>query len=297
MSCSVCNHPQRQSIDSALLNRTATLAQLSQQHHLSTSALHRHKQHLLQKMARVQNRFQDLLREGYLLILNEFLEQVQRVVATASAEGNTRLLLQAVRQGTGILKFMAKLDPSLTAETVHGLLASPQWAAPGSLLPTAPQFVAGSRQALAHSLLAPCPAPGSPEEALVNSPLPEAVLSQLVAGPGGDPHPAGWEKGGKNSAQKINHYKYQQDKPGEKIFGSDFAGLAKTRPGANGNPKFVALLQECADQGKIPADLPLSEFIYEQSRRAGQTDKKLRDTAAGIVHRPEKGNGSVQMGA
>ena len=136
MSCTVCNHPQRQAIDLALLNRTATLAQLSRQHHLSQSALHRHKQHLLQKMAHSQNRFQNILREGCLVILNSFLELIIRISQTAGAEGNNRQVLQAVRQGTAIIKFMHKLDLNLDPDTVYRLLDSPQWVDPDSLLPT-----------------------------------------------------------------------------------------------------------------------------------------------------------------
>ena len=138
MPCTICHHPWRQDIDLALLNRTATLAQLSHQHCFSTSALHRHKQHLLKKMARAQNRLQDMLREGYLFKLNELLEMVFGIARTAGAEGNSRLLLQAVRQGTNIMKFMAKLDSSLTSDTVHRLLASPQWTGQGASCPLIP---------------------------------------------------------------------------------------------------------------------------------------------------------------
>ena len=59
MSCTVCNHPRRRDIDLALLDHTATLAQLSARHHLSQSALHRHKQHLLKKMARIDKPFSE----------------------------------------------------------------------------------------------------------------------------------------------------------------------------------------------------------------------------------------------
>ena len=164
MLCTVCNHPQRQAIDRALLSRSATLAQLSQQHDLSQSALHRHKQHLLKKMLHTQNRFQDSLREGYLFILNTFLELVMRTAQTAGAEGNSRLVLQAARQGAGIIKFMAKLDVSLHPDTVYRLLASPQWADQGSLLPTDPQIFAGSHQTLADSLFSSCPEPASDQD-------------------------------------------------------------------------------------------------------------------------------------
>jgi hypothetical protein len=234
MSCTVCNHPQRQAIDLALLNRTATLARLSEQHHLSTSALHRHKQHLLQKLAQAQNRFQDILREGYLFILNEFLEMVHRAAQTASAEGNSRQLLQAVRQGTNIIKFMAKLDDSLSADTVHRLLASTEWAEPGKLLPTDPQFVVGCHQALAHSLSAPCPEPSDQAQALAAGQMDEAdlaeladlhpeLLQELIAGLnqsldacGCEPYPAKREKGGKKPGntppRKDYSMKFQLDK-------------------------------------------------------------------------------------
>jgi hypothetical protein len=163
MLCTICNHPERQAIDLALLDRTATLTQLSQQYQLSKSALHRHKQHLLKKMSQAQNLFHDLLRESYLFMLNKFLGLVWGIAQEADAAGNSRQQLQAVRQGTAIMKFMAKLDGSLSDETVHRLLVTPQWAAAGSLLPTDPRFLADCHQALADSLFSPCPEePSSP---------------------------------------------------------------------------------------------------------------------------------------
>ena len=43
MSCTVCQHPQRQEIDQVLVAGSATLNILSQEHGLSTSALHLHQ--------------------------------------------------------------------------------------------------------------------------------------------------------------------------------------------------------------------------------------------------------------
>ena len=240
MSCTVCHHPQRQAIDRALLSRTATLAQLSQQHDLSQSALHRHKQHLLKKMLQTQNRFQDILREGYLFILNTFLELVMRTAQTAGAEGNSRLVLQAIRQGTGIIKFMAKLDFSLDQDTVYRLLASPQWADQGSLLPTDPQIFAGSHQTLADSLFSSCPEPASDQDnALVeggddaaSAELADPALlqnlltnlSQSLGLPGFEPLPPKREKGGKKPkkthpqeeiSQKNHVYNESEKNPGK----------------------------------------------------------------------------------
>jgi len=227
MLCTVCHHPQRQAIDRALLSRSATLAQLSQQHDLSQSALHRHKQHLLKKMLHTQNRFQDSLREGYLFILNTFLELVMRTAQTAGAEGNSRLVLQAARQGAGIIKFMAKLDVSLHPDTVYRLLASPQWADQGSLLPTDPQIFAGSHQTLADSLFSSCPEPASDQDnALVEGHGDDAALAELadpallqnlltnlsqsLGLPGFDPHPPKREKGGKKPKKTHPQEKISQ---------------------------------------------------------------------------------------
>jgi hypothetical protein len=206
MPCTVCHHPDHLAIDQALLNRTATLDQLSSRHGLSTSALSRHKQHLLQKMARLRDRHRDLMREGYLFILNELLAGVWAVAQDAKAEGKSRLLLQAARQATAIIKFMAKLDASLSLDTVARLLASPQAVAAGSLLPTDPQFLVEGRQAVADSLLTPCPEPGSGDEALADLGLDQlqALLAGLTGadGPAPCPAPPAWRaKGGKKAGK------------------------------------------------------------------------------------------------
>ena len=53
MPCIVCNHNQIKDIDRALLTG-ATLTSLSQKYGFTTSALHRHQEHLMQKMAQAQ---------------------------------------------------------------------------------------------------------------------------------------------------------------------------------------------------------------------------------------------------
>jgi hypothetical protein len=242
MSCTVCNHPERLAIDAALLARTATLAQLSEQHHLSTSALHRHKQHLLKKMTHVRSRFQDILSEGWLVILNSFLELIIRAAQTAGAEGNTRLVLQAVRQGTAIIKFIHKRDATLAPDTVHRLLSSPEWSHQEGLLPTDLKFFLGSRQALAQNLSASCPEPASEQDkaaaadlgdiaaledlAHLNSDQLLYLLSEMfpsLGAPESEPHPHKREKGGKKPkkipATDNNIEQYQQDNLCEKNIG------------------------------------------------------------------------------
>ena len=157
--CSVCHHPRRQDIDNALLAGGVTLAALSQNYGPSLSALWRHKKHLQEKMRQAEKRLEHNLRQGYLFKFNNFLEVATDTVKTAGADGNSRLVLQAVREGTRILNFMTKLDIKMDQDTAYRLLASPQWTTQSSLLPTDPQFIAATHQTLADSLFCPCPEP------------------------------------------------------------------------------------------------------------------------------------------
>jgi hypothetical protein len=157
-------------------------------------------------MLQTQNRFQDILREGSLFILNTFLELVMRTAQTAGAEGNSRLVLQAARQGTGIIKFMARLDFSLDPDTVYRLLASPQWADQGSLLPTVPQIFAGSHQFLVEGQAADAALDELADPALLQNLL--TNLSQSLGLPGFEPHPPKREIGGKNRKKHTLRKKY-----------------------------------------------------------------------------------------
>ena len=159
MQCTVCTHPQRHAIDHALLAGNGTLSALSQNYGPSLSALWRHKKHLQEKMRQAEKRLEHHRRQDYLFKFNNFLEVATDTVKTAGADGNSRLVLQAVREGTRILNFMAKLDVKLDQDTAYRLLASPQWTTQSSLLPTDPQFIADTHQALADCLFFPCPEP------------------------------------------------------------------------------------------------------------------------------------------
>ena len=68
MPCTICQHPKRQAIDQALITGSATLAALSQEYGLSTSALHRHKAHLQAKVNRAKDQLQDQSAPGLPLL-------------------------------------------------------------------------------------------------------------------------------------------------------------------------------------------------------------------------------------
>ncbi len=129
MSCTICQHPQRPEIDQALIAGSATLAALGQQYNLSTSALHRHKAHLQAKVGRAQGQLQDNLRQGCLFWLTQALEMTMQTAQTAQAEGNGRLVLRALAQGTRLVTILLKQEFPLDDRVVYEILASPQWTA------------------------------------------------------------------------------------------------------------------------------------------------------------------------
>ena len=85
MPCTICQHPRYQEIDQALVAGSATLAALSQQYNLSTSALHRHKAHLQAKVGRAKSKLMDYLQQNCIFWLSQTLEMTLRTAQTAEA--------------------------------------------------------------------------------------------------------------------------------------------------------------------------------------------------------------------
>jgi hypothetical protein len=237
MPCTICNHPQRQKIDQALIAGSATLNALSQEHGLSTSALHRHKAHLQAKVNRAKDQLQDNLRQGCIFWLSQALEMAMATARAAQTEGNAKIVLQALGHGTRIITLILKQDFQLDPKVVFGILASDQLASQTGLLPHDPQIMALSRQSLTGTLTAPCPenepdssSPISPEDL---DRLQENLLSlaqQVVQPQTGHPKLAtdprygqqrekGGKLPGKIPASKMNDEKKQEDKLYEKIAG------------------------------------------------------------------------------
>ena len=300
MSCSICNHPDRQAIDQALVAGSATLAALSQQYQLSTSALHRHKAHLQAKVGRAKAQLQDNLLQGCLFWLSQALEMIMQTAQAAQAEGNYKIVLQAVAQGTRLINLMLKHELPLDDRLLYEILTSPQWPAQTGLLPPDPNIMAKSRQSLTGIFSSPCPEGEALPESLdfpEDMDTLQAILSTLAQPPDTPPKTANrkpktenrpfkqWEKSGK-LAGKIppKADKNEQDQGDmilQKIAGIDLASLLNAPVGAANSP-LTSLFQPRGDDESIPPDIPLAEFIYEKSLQAGNNGKNpVRPAAPG----------------
>ena len=75
----------------------------------------------------------------------------------AQAEGNGKIVLQAVSQGTRLIKIILKQDLHLDDRVIYEILASSDWSTQAALLPDDPRIMALGRQSLAETLSSPCP--------------------------------------------------------------------------------------------------------------------------------------------
>jgi hypothetical protein len=290
MPCTICNNPKRQEIDQALVAGSATLTALGQQYGLSTSALHRHKAHLQAKVSRAKDRLLDNLRQGCLFWLSQAVEMTMQTAQAAQAEGNGKVVLQAVSQGTRLITIILKQDLPLDDRLVYDILASPQWTSQPSLLPHNPEILSRSRQALSETLSTPCPegtAPPSFPDSPVNLDLDalQTLFPTLVQHPARKPqtdnrklktknHFCKREKSGKlpgNSECFIDEVEeYRLVELEKKIAQLDLEALTRDLPPRAANEKLEVIFEELYNSIPIPKDKPLSEYLHEQSLKAHQ---------------------------
>jgi hypothetical protein len=169
MPCTVCQHTKRLNIEQALMTGSTTLTALSEQYNLSTSALQRHKAHFQTKVNRAKETLQNNLRQGCLFWLSQALEIAMQTAQAAQAEGNAKMVLQAIQQDTRLITIILKQDLHLDDRVMYKILTSPQWATQSGLLPHDPAILAIGRQSLAEILSSPCSdsedaPPTSPED-------------------------------------------------------------------------------------------------------------------------------------
>jgi hypothetical protein len=125
--CTVCDHPEKQSIDEALVSG-APYRSVAKPFELSESAVYRHKtEHLpphLLKAREVEEaaRADDLLEQVRNLQAHalDILERVEQA-------GDLRTALAAISQARGNLELLGKLAGELDERPVVNLNVSPEW--------------------------------------------------------------------------------------------------------------------------------------------------------------------------
>ena len=294
MSCTVCQHPQRQEIDQALVAGSATLTALSQKHGLSTSALHRHQAHLQANMKQARERLRHNLSQSCYFWLSQALEMVMATAKAAHTDGNPKLVLQAAAQGTRLINLMMKQDFPLEDRVIYTILTAPQWHTQTGLLPDDPHLLALSRESLGDIFSTPCPdgPPPSPPAASPTGPDLNSLQAVLATPaptrlktPNRKPktenrlsktanHLSKWETGGKlpgyDCYEMDEEEQYRILELEKKIAQLDLDAITHGLPPAAANAKIEAIMEEIYNSIPIPKDKPLSEYLHEQSLRENQ---------------------------
>jgi len=142
--CTICNHPSRSDIDTALL-LNGSFRQISAQHNVSTGALQRHKNdHLTERLAEVQNARNEALRlagqkaalemgaqvfEAQTLLdqVHNLRQKAIHLLDRAEASGDIKTALAGVREARGCLELLAKIEGQLDNRSQVNIAVVPEW--------------------------------------------------------------------------------------------------------------------------------------------------------------------------
>ena len=116
--CSVCNHPDRNEIDKALVTRSTSYRNVSERYGVSVGALSRHKANHLPRLVEAAKASEaaQAVTSGAALIdeLDSLLNRALAILEAAEGSGQLRVALQAIREARECIKTCA--DLAVTAE-------------------------------------------------------------------------------------------------------------------------------------------------------------------------------------
>ena len=125
--CTVCEHPQAEEINTALLNGVS-LRNIAERYSVSKTALHRHKEsHLPADLVKAREAREIAKADSLLDQVTELRDKALSILDKAEQAGDLRTALQGVREAKGCLELLAKLQGELAQEGTVNITISPQW--------------------------------------------------------------------------------------------------------------------------------------------------------------------------
>lgn len=124
--CSICEHPQAEEINTALLNGVS-LRNIAERYSVSKTALHRHKDHIPISLVKAQQAEEAARADSLLKQVVELKDKALAILDKAEQAGDNRTALLAIREAKGCLELLAKLLGELHEQTTVNVLISPQW--------------------------------------------------------------------------------------------------------------------------------------------------------------------------
>lgn len=125
--CSVCDHPQRDNIDSLLL-KGDSFRNIAEQFSISLGALHRHKSdHIDENLARAKEAQEAAQADSLLDQVRDLQMKALNILSKAEANKDYRAATGAIREARGCLELLAKLLGELNERPQINILIAPEW--------------------------------------------------------------------------------------------------------------------------------------------------------------------------
>ena len=125
--CTVCDHPERHSIDETLVTG-APYRSVAKQFGLSESAVYRHKtDHLSSHLLKARELKEVAQADDLLDQVRHLQAHALDILGRAEKTGDRRTALAAISQARGNLELLGKLAGELDERPVVNLNVSPQW--------------------------------------------------------------------------------------------------------------------------------------------------------------------------
>lgn len=126
--CSICNHPDREAINTALIENK-TFRYVAKRYQVSTTALHRHKsEHLPGVIVKAKEAAESTLADNLLDRLMDLNKTTMLILGEARQSKDNELALRAIQRAEKQLELQARLLGELNeAPTVNVLVTNPEW--------------------------------------------------------------------------------------------------------------------------------------------------------------------------
>jgi hypothetical protein len=126
-SCTICEHPNREAMDEALVGGASNRS-LASLYDVSEAAVRRHKaKHLPAKLVMAQAAEEVAQADTLLEQVGDLQERALDILDKAEEAGELRTALGAIREARGNLELLAKLLGELDERPVTNILVSAEW--------------------------------------------------------------------------------------------------------------------------------------------------------------------------
>jgi hypothetical protein len=274
--CTACRHPERFHLDQALMHG-ATLEPLAKAYGLSVTSLHRHKQHLSDRLRQAAKALDEVQQLDHLLCLARNLHRLEVRMDAAALAGDDQAMCRLNREMHRNLKAMDKIDfrfRSLDAALLFQTVISPDWPEQVTALPTDPAVMAAYRRLVVQGLAEACPPPPKtakpPQTRHHVAPPPPAVSPDHHVAPpppavhGAPPPPPGPDPAAASASPRPKHISRQDFRHQARQFVSRLKqAAANVLPPAPLNPELSSEPNSELKKttGKQPENFPLPKAL------------------------------------